>query len=655
MELSFKTILVFFLALSFRLWDINLLEPQADELHWRFRSRDFIENLLQGNFLRAGKEMTHPGVPAALIMGTGQVIGKKLGYDDILISSRIANAIFSSLIPCLVLICGSFFLGNGAGLLAALFTALSPKLIAFSKMAHIDSTLAFFVLACVFSYIYSLKTKKEFFRYLAGVLWGFAILVKPTAIVLIPGIIILKALFNTERLITIKDFYAILLGKIIFVALFSRMWTPHSPYRNRIVPHFNFGEAIFSFGNLISPYAILFFLLTIGFLVYRNTRWYTFIPAILTVHALNPSILDNISRFWAWAFGIAKISHEAYGVSFEPVKYGYLQILGTQLGEIELFGFALGLFLLRKNHVIQGIFFISLIWVGLISVSGKQTVRYLAPILPFISIIAASGYWELFRRFSFYLIIPILVQLYLWFPYYESYYNFISGGIKAAKERGEFIPLGGYSETIRYLKDKGSISLAADMELFKEIQKRENIHFPFSIYPIMNGDTRLVVSPTFETVFKENLNTENLELEKEIKIFDVTAFKVFRILPNTYVNLRRAATLAGNFCAEGICSRGQNGFLIAILKPRLRSGDYLLTIKVKGKKNKVEGDPTLLHLKFGSGCERYIKNSELPQNESVQFTINCSFKEESVPNITVYHWAKRKVVIEDFSIQSLTS
>jgi len=593
--------------------------------------------------------MTHPGLTAAVIMGAGQVIGRKIGYEDLLISSRIANAVFSSFLPCLVLIGAGYFIGANVGLLAGLFTALSPKLIAFSKMAHIDSTLVFFSVACVFSYLYFLRSKSEIFRYFAGIFWGFSILVKPTAIVLIPALLIAKIIFKSEKLFSLKDIYALLLGKVFFILLFSRMWTEDGPYRKRVVPNFWPGEMIYEFGVFLNPYILV--LLIIFFFYIKKLRALTFVPIILFVHALNPAIFDNVIRFWAWAFGIAKMSHVAYGAILEPVKYGYLQILLTQLSEIEIIGFCLGVFFLRKNPFLLAFLAVIFVWGGFISISSKQTVRYIAPILPFIFIISANGYYALLKRYSFLLIIGSLWILYSWHPYYESYYNTVTGGLNAAYKRGEFIPLGGYSEAIEFLKNKGTVSLAADRELFLEVKKRKGVDLSTSLYPAMNGDDYLLISPIFERVYASKLKEENLEFVTDNEVFGVPTLKVFKFLPQTKIDLRRALSHVGKFCEEGLCAKDQSGYLIAILKPRLNAGSYKLDFKMKAKKP-VDGDPTLLHIKFGSKCERFIKSSELPPKTTVSISISCTFNKESTPNVTVYYWNKRKLAIEDVLLQS---
>lgn len=648
MKLGIRVFVLFLLSLTVRLVDIDRLEPQADELHWRFRSRHLVENLSKGNFLQSGKEMTHPGLTAAVIMGAGQVIGRKIGYEDLLISSRIANAVFSSFLPCLVLIGAGYFLGANVGLLAGLFTALSPKLIAFSKMAHIDSTLVFFSVACVFAYLYFLRTGKETFRYIAGILWGLSVLVKPTAVVLIPALFITKIIFKSEKLFNLKDLYALLIGKGLFILLFSRMWTEDGPYRKRVVPNFWPGEMIYDFGVYLNPYIIT--LLIILFFSIKKLRAFLFIPTILLIHSLNPAILDNVIRFWAWVFGLSKMTHVAYGAVLEPVKYGYLQILFTQLSEIEIVGFCLGVFFLRKNPFLVASLVVIFVWGGFLSVSSKQTIRYIVPIFPLIFIISAYGYYTLLKRYSFLLILVSFWTLYSWHPYYEVYYNTLTGGLKGANHRGEFLPLGGNSEAIEFLKNKGSVSLAVDRELFLEIKKRKGVDIKTSLYPAMNGDDYLLISPAFERVYASKLKEENIEFVTDNQILGVPTLKVYKFLPQAKIELRRALTQIGKFCEEGLCVNDQSGYLIAILKPRLKAGSYNLNFKIKAKKP-VDGDPTLLHLKFGSHCERLIKSSELPRKTSVTVSIPCSFDRESTPNITAYYWNKRKLVIEDVSLQ----
>lgn len=89
-----------------------------------------------------------------------------------------ASILFGVLLIPLVYLLGAVLFNRTVGLLSAFFLYIDPISIFSSQKVWMDSTLVFFTTLTIYSFIYALKFRRDFFFILSGVASGLAILVK---------------------------------------------------------------------------------------------------------------------------------------------------------------------------------------------------------------------------------------------------------------------------------------------------------------------------------------------------------------------------------------------------------------------------------------------------------------------------------------------
>lgn len=400
----------------------------ADEKHWDERAHGIIENL-KSDPLRVTSHLAHPGVVPAFIMATGQVLASRYNiltgaqpsddrFLDTLSGARIANAVFSSLLPVLLLLVLLSWTGPAEAFCLALVLALSPRFIDLSRIAHVDTIHGVFVCATVFLYLRSLQCGDRRWTFFAGVGFGLCLLCKPTSIALIPGLFMGKVLLArmwpqqfTQRWASWSDVWLAVTALAVFVLLYSRMWHhgelfPQWRAVSHAGPHvlYRIGRQLGSdaFGSL-SVLGLGAVLVWQGYSARRRELqpWYwhcaTLAVVLLLSLTLFPAVWENLVRYWMRVFNLTSVKHESFAGAVAPPVGGYLTLMLVELPPLVLMGTVLSpLCLLRPLRASlkpseQQLMLLSavvfLVWMMFLSSSAKQSYRYIMAVVPFVYIV----------------------------------------------------------------------------------------------------------------------------------------------------------------------------------------------------------------------------------------------------------------------------
>ncbi len=486
-------ILIWSLSLFARLDQVAIVVPQGDEIIWKNRAETVIQKLSEHSFKDWSTHLNHPGIPPAVLMSLGQVLAKQWNarlalqpedskFCDALCGSRIPIALFSSLIVPLVFFTVLALGGPFMAVLAALTVTFDSFLLETGRIAHLDGVLAVFVFATALLYILGAKNNSNTYKILAGLCWGLAVATKPLAVLALPAFVLTNALvwFSRRRRnetvtspVTWADVWGLTAGQALVALLYTRFWEHYSPYIYRLGIRTPIARIVYQTGNFFQQHLLIILaaiLLGISLAVlthrsYLNTRnliayhayqVLSYLSCLLVAVTFFPAVCENIVRFWFWVAGLSKLQHDG-GPGILPPKYGYLEFLFVKTPESVLLGTLLAIFFviyalpkLKSLYSIEAFaclgLLITFFWAGFLSVSGKQSLRYLASVMPFIAVAASYG-WISFGRLLFTrfrqawlkvltgtLLILTSTSPALSHPFYISYFNWLSGGIERAQQ-----------------------------------------------------------------------------------------------------------------------------------------------------------------------------------------------------------------------------
>ena len=437
-------------ALVPRVIDITEPAPQVDEIHWQDRSYVVRHSFRDGLYTKFSSHLGHPGIPAALMMAAGQEAAYQWnkrfapapgapGYLDALSGSRLANALFSSLIAPLFFFLACFVFPVGLALTGALLIAFDPQLVAAGRLAHLDSSLAVFVCASVFCYWLAVERRSTALKLVAGVLFGLSIATKPNSAALVPAFLCFKVLRNLitpragdngeRNIFSWSDVWAVFVAQLVFAAIFTKFWVFHPGYWRTLGVKSSVADALHALGLQLQQHWIItlsaiLIAAVLGLHVLRSrsaavfrrhsAHLLLFAAALFLLELVFPQVPDNMIRFWLRAASYQKMSHVSFGWTWPEPPGGYFGILTSKLPLFTLVFVAAGLFLFAKAVMhrtlakVRGsavldsanspqltclllLFLSALIWTLFLQTSTKQTIRYLLPILPALFAFAASG------------------------------------------------------------------------------------------------------------------------------------------------------------------------------------------------------------------------------------------------------------------------
>lgn len=498
---------LFFIGATLRLWDITSQPIQSDEPHWIMRSRRVVYQL-ENDPLRATSHLVHPGVTSALVLGAGlkgariwnDYTDSKFGdswYLDEFSGARIANGIFSSLLPPLLLLMLLPILGTAPSILAGALTTIAPDHLALSRIAHIDTTLIFFITATFFAFYKSLTTGKIRWKLIAGAFWGLAFAIKPTAIgaiVAILGIKLalwiitkIKKIKAVESIVTWSDIWALIIGHAVFALVYTRTWEHPSEFitKHRVKSYaakvaYQSGEWLQT--HYIFSAALIVILCSALILILRQVKfkpWLHHIGQIvgislfgIIVSVFNPAIIENILRYWAWTSGLTGVKHEGFVENSVPHPLGYLGLFINFYPAVLTIGLLITIFYLVNNSKRRTISPLeifatmsivgAIMWAAPLMTSPKQAWRYFWPMVPFLYGVSTYGIVVALRslatRFKHGMTIGVSAIILISFiqtlsisSRYEEYRGSFGASVPELTARGFLRPLSGMNEAIDFL------------------------------------------------------------------------------------------------------------------------------------------------------------------------------------------------------------
>jgi len=437
-----RLILVLVVALLPRLWQLGRFIT-ADEILFLGHARQFLQGLARGDFSDT-LGIGYPGVTSAWVhalglmalfglsrLGLAGPVPVDLSLSQFLavadaqplpyyVAGRVATGILVSILLFLFYILARRLFaawgprGENIALLSALLLALDPYVLGYSRLMHIEVTLALLMFLATMSWWLWLREGGGGWLGLAGLFSGMALLTKTTALLLAP----------------------------IFLGLAWLVWMIERPgwrQSQRAAPAW-WGRTVAGWLGVLGLAALVFCLLW-------PAMWEDASAALeLTFGKLwvdREAGEGNLGMFWMGSFV------EDPGPAFYPVA------LMLKLSPLMLLGLAASLLSLRKHKVAWILWAYALFYLLVMTVASKKSVRYLLPAYVALAPLAAYGLWRLggllFRRGEsvagealagksgrgamWVILVALMLVIGLpYAPYYLSYYNPLLLGWRWAPE-----------------------------------------------------------------------------------------------------------------------------------------------------------------------------------------------------------------------------
>lgn len=470
---------------------------QTDEKHWVLRAHVLGKRLVRFSE-HFSRHLGHPGVFPAAVLMSGQAVGKAYnkaaeiitghpGTVSLLTGARLGNAAFSSLLPCLVFLFLLRWTGVGEAFCVGALIALGPRMIDLSQIAHVDTIFSVVVTLTVMAYVSALRLSNSWLKLAAGILFGFCILSKPTALALIPAFMLSKALLRwrwpqtyKEAPLVWSDVWLALSSLVVFVLGYTRMWHHRKPYPewggiDRTIPDY-----LFTIGEMLSSgvYGIALGILVVGVLWsmirHLNTRTplsgiehvLALTTTLATCLALMPQAFENLSLYFMRVFALQSVQHVTFHGATPPIPGGYMMLASVDLPPLVLLAILCAPFLLipkiRKSlssseqQLLVVASVVTFVWILFLSTSSKQAWRYALPVVPQLYLIACFILCALGRAIEARRI-PILLLLlgqvkavYRAYPHWDLYQSPFAPPPHIAYQIGVFHPRTGQTDALRF-------------------------------------------------------------------------------------------------------------------------------------------------------------------------------------------------------------
>lgn len=716
-------ILLFAAALAFRFIDLCNFRVQVDERLWTQRAHHLVELLEVRAFSEATSFLGHPGVVPAYLMAGGQVVAERINrirgaepgdprYLSPLCAARAADAVVSTLVVPVVYLLGSALVSAPVGLVAAVFIAFDPHHVALSTIAHLDAVLTLLVTLSILLYMFGERRGQVRFKLLAGLFWGLAISTKPIAAPVVAILLLYKLLrllllrpagAQAVRFMEWTDVWCVVLGHACLGALYTRLWRHDSPYVWRLHIENSFADFIYmlgkEWGGTFPAALALAVALTCGGFAFqrraaRSAAFHLAMSAALLMTLLAavfsvPQVLENIIRFWTWAFGLAGTVHQAYGRSWAPPAGGYAGLLGIRLPDLLLAGFVLGVLGIMRcvrrretdeNTVAVVLFALgAVVWLIPLSFSAKQTIRYALPVIPLLWLFAAYGWVQAAQQLATaarrlqpaFVLVPVCllqsVQTLRWYPDYHLFFNFAGGGLRGAVSREHSFAVAGHDEAVTFLQQeaqrRGSeqyVMVMGDLALMRFINAsmyvdsaKEVVFVPYTENTV--GADYLLVFPAFLMRYADRLAVPGLEKVFSYSPDSVEVLAVYKVLPpdcsqgcvfeiakGTASSAMRIFTDRGRPAIKAVPERHQKGYILRGLSMRVVPGGYRLRIPIELPQPvdpALPSEKLVLRLDLSSACSRTIALGELlsaPQYVELE----CKFEKPFRAQLRVYWFGR---------------
>jgi hypothetical protein len=245
LEAAVMSALIFLAALLPRVISLGTFIT-ADESRWMSRSLNFYDALLHCDWIGT-YQTSHPGVVTMWLAGATLTAYQKLAslrlvswdYNGYLFAGAFPIALAVSVCVLIVFFLLKKLFGRRIAVLGALFIALDPFLISYSRVIHLDALLAMFMtISALLLVVYLNGQEKKSWLVASGVFMGLAILTKRPALFLLPfsaliivlwrlaGMKSLREAINRENLLAVAKTLLLLMvaGALTFIVLWPSMW-----------------------------------------------------------------------------------------------------------------------------------------------------------------------------------------------------------------------------------------------------------------------------------------------------------------------------------------------------------------------------------------------------------------------------------------------
>ncbi|MCB0338097.1 MAG: glycosyltransferase family 39 protein, partial [Bdellovibrionales bacterium] len=698
-----------------RLWGISYSPPVTDERLWISRSPRTID-AFKRDPSHFSTHLAHPGVPPAVSMGIGVKLSQKYNqffgleptsqwYVSSLKACRIAVAVVSSFLVPLVFLLLIPFIGSQSALFVSGLICFDPQIVGYARMAHLDSIMTLFVVAAVGTYALSVARDSALLRLVAGVLWGFAILTKPTAGVLAIAFLLYRAfrwfLMRQERangvcsLISWSDIWAVVTGCVLFAMLYTRMWYHESDYLLRLRIRSHFADFAYQLGLTLQRHYFWLSLVgvLIGFGVYLS--WHS----KLKRHVLNlsflscgtllslaafPQVYENFIRFWTWAGGLSHEQKVAYASlkRVPPPPGGYWATLYASVPSlfipflvIGIISFAYSLYKKRVSEKTAFIFLClvgSILWLLMLNVSPKQSWRYLLPVVPLLYVVLGVGVFDLVRGFfasknlnSRYLwsFITILIGLQLvntalWYPDYTLFRSRISGGMPSELTSGRSLANAARFEVTEFLVQKEReaqrpiyVSLGGDATVqemgIDEWFPSEHRKVAFGQFPRQLVDYYLTYHPLRPGyVLPEPVLFQYTV--QDVPLVSVSAAKPLDYFDSTNLPLPRGITDRGLIAGKDTAGNVSSALF------RLPPGKYSLRVRLEGLEKPnldLSSSDHALEISFFGTCNQTVTRGEIEYRHVNHFEYQCDIPRDHVVHALAYWPGKVSIKLLELSFK----
>lgn len=718
---TLAVVFLYALTVFVRLESLHEVGLQSDERLWVGRSAQVLKRASK-DLRHVTSHLPHPGVPTTVVVAIAQNMQAKINERrncgeqpdcelHILDASRIGVVFFTSLFVPLVFLMCSWLLGAGWAFFCGVMLALDPRIIAYTRMVHIDGTLMVFFLLTLLLYFKSIRNGRALYTLFSGVAWGACLLTKPPGALLLPILFayrLLRRFFlpvegRRSPLLQWRDVWAVVLAHIVFVLCFTRLWDVKSSYISRLHVQSSLARWVLQGGRavqqydllLLAVYAVLLTFLFQQFLQWKRskdavslhlTNFLGLFAIVLGVFSFVPVVLRNLVLYWTWVSGLSGVRHEAFGhVLSANTAPGYVKILAFEMPVIVLTLFVVALIYLpirlyteknEKNVALLTLVVAIFLFLGFLGTSSKQALRYALPVLPLLYVLATFGVRELLRtvqsRVLTALLLPVLVfsQVLVcmsWSPYYQAFFNYFAGGLQGGHHKGIGYLFAGQipaiAAVVEYQEQQERpvyVVIAGDKATAESVLRK---HWPdkanlisFGHFPVETADL-LLLYPTHRAYLPEKYHTliQDREPLQSIMFQSAPLAQIYELpfltaTKPVELDFSKSHRLTGSHHAGVLVANAKEddaGYLYFSEGVRLVAGKYQVRLRIEVQEP-VNKDTAILRLELGGNCKRDFYWADV-QEQNV-LTLPCTLKKgRAIPRI--YWYANASVAISTLAVE----
>lgn len=499
---------IFTLAMYMRMNNLTQFVT-ADEHNWVYRSSVFLNAILEKKWADTSVNLT-PGVTTTWFGSIALSVYYRVHQDviarpfldwlttfprnkinlDVLLYMRWVMALFTAIMGSVIYPLAKKLWGRPVALLGTVLLVLEPHLLAVSRIIGHDAPVTFFMAVALLIFLIGRRQLLEVdsgYRWvgIAGIMSGLAILSKsvalffPAFVALLLLIDILRMRRYITRAIKAAGWFGVLTW-ITFVLFWPAAWI-HPLKQIWLVIANAFGAAVEGVNPDIQPY----------WNIPDLGNWYYVVNG---AYKISPLMMIGLI-FAAWVVGRKMAS--------TPGMWG--RLLTHEFGKLGLFA---GLFAI------------------MMTMGTKKSPRYILPIFPALSFLAAWGWLMLLRRLKPGLVIGgvsivTLAITFVYTPYYFTYFNPLLGGSVTAPH---IVRIGwgeGLDEVARWVNAQPDAFAA-----------RLGVRYKATVYPFFQGNLASPVSDELDYVAFYIKQTQSGYPSPEILTYFKTLAPLHRVVLN---------------------------------------------------------------------------------------------------------------------------